>query len=213
MTLTDPATTAPPADTADDGELVVRARQGDALAQEVLARRHRRGAFLFALQLLGNRDDAMDVAQDAMLRFFTTLDRFDPRRPVKPWLFQIVRNRVHDLHRRRKVRKHDSLDDVDEDGQRFELPDDSVDPERDAARAQLRIRLWQSLGELSDAQREILVLRDYQDLTYAEIAEALDIPIGTVMSRLHGARKKLRDLVADDLRAIVAHRPGPVSQP
>jgi DNA-directed RNA polymerase specialized sigma24 family protein len=72
-------------------------------------------------------------------KFFTTLHRFDLRRPVKPWLYQIVRNRAVDLHRRRKIRRHESLDAVDEDGRQFEVRDVSVDPERDVARAQVQI--------------------------------------------------------------------------
>lgn len=201
MILTEPAlpkVAAAPA----EGALIVRARRGDLDAQEELARRHRRAAFLLALQLLGNYDDALDVAQDAMLRFFTTIHRFDPKRPVRPWLFRIVRNRVYDLHRRRKLRRHDSLDYVDEEGRQFEVADLEVDLERDAARAQLRRHLWQSLGELSERQREIMVLRDYQDLSYAEIAQALGIPIGTVMSRLHAARKRLREILQEDLDAV-----------
>ncbi len=183
-------------------DLVRRARSGDRAAQEDLVHRHRRSMFLLALQLLGNRDDALDVVQDAFLRFFTTLQRFDVRRPLKPWLYQIVRNRVIDLYRRRRVRRHEPLDRGD-DGPVLELRDPRVDPERDAARSELRSRLWRALDELSPIQREILVLRDYQDLAYAEIAAALSIPIGTVMSRLHGARKRLRKILQDDLQNLL----------
>lgn len=186
-------------------DLVRRARRGDAAAAEDLARRHRRPAYFFALQLLGNRDDALDVVQDALLRFFSTLDRFDARRPVRPYLFRIVRNRVYDLHRRRRVRKHDSIEAAadDEDSAPLQLVDDDVDIEGDARHKQLQRRLWSALHELTSAHREIIVLRDYQDLSYAEIAEALDIPLGTVMSRLHGARKKLRSILQDDLRDLL----------
>lgn len=186
-----------------DVDLVRRARAGDRAAQEALAQRHRRSMYILALQLMGNRDDALDVVQDALLRFFTTLHRFDLRRPVKPWLYRIVRNRAVDLHRRRRIRRHESLDAVDDDGRRFEIRDVSVDPERDVARAQLRARIWQSLDELSAKQREILVLRDYQDLSYTEIAATLNIPIGTVMSRLHGARKRLRAILEEDLQTVL----------
>lgn len=188
-----------------DRKLVVRARRGDRSACEELARRHRQPAYFFALQLLGDPDDALDVAQDAMLRFFTHLDRFDPRRPVRPWLFRIVRNRVLDLFRRRKVRKHDSIDAAADDDERpdLQLIDGSVDPEGDAREAQLRRTIFAALDELTHNQREILVLRDYQDLAYSEIAETLEIPIGTVMSRLHGARKRLRQVLGGDLQDLL----------
>lgn len=193
----------PPLARESEVALVTRAREGDAAAQAELAERHRQALFFLALQLMGNRDDAMDVAQEALLRFFRTLHRFDCRRPVRPWLFQIVRNRVVDLYRRRKVRRHDSLDATDSEGNAYlELIDHTVDPERDAARSELRVRILEALSELSHIQREILVLRDYQDLSYAEIAETLNIPIGTVMSRLHGARKKLRQKLQGELQSL-----------
>lgn len=187
-------------------KLVVRARRGDRSACDELARRHRKPAYFFALQLLGNADDALDVAQDAMLRFFSHIDRFDPRRPVRPWLFRIVRNRVLDLFRRRKVRKHDSIDAAADDDDRpdLQLIDDTMDPEGDARANQLRRKIFAALGELTETQREILVLRDYQDLAYAEIAETLEIPIGTVMSRLHGARKRLRQVLGEDLQDLLS---------
>jgi RNA polymerase sigma-70 factor (ECF subfamily) len=180
-----------------DTELVVQARSGVAAAREELARRYREPAYLLGLQLTGNREDALDVAQDALLRFFATLDRFEAERPVRPYLLRIVRNRVMDLWRRRRLRRAESLDDG-------ELPRQIVDerpgPEETARRAELRQRIWRAVSSLAPAKREILVLRDYHDLAYAEIAKVLDIPIGTVMSRLHAARKALREvLVADGL--------------
>lgn len=203
MTLTKPTTLSSPPQIASDADLVARSCAGDRGAMEELANRYRKTAFLLALQLLGNHEDALDVAQDAMLRFFASLNRFDRHRPVKPWLFQIVRNRVHDMRRRRRVRPHQSIDEEREDGYSIELVDGTMDPERDASRAQLKIKVWQSLSKLGQAQREILVLRDYHDLAYAEIAKLLGIPIGTVMSRLHGARKNLRQIVQDDLRSLM----------
>lgn len=189
-----------------DEDLIGRARAGDRSAQDELAATHRRSAYLLALHLLGNQDDALDVAQDAMLRFFSTLNRFDHRRPVKPWLFQIVRNCVHDLRRRQRVRLHQSLDStIRDDDQPYshQLVDAAMDPERDATKSQLRRKVWHSLSKLSPAAREILVLRDYHDLSYSEIAELLGIPLGTVMSRLHGARKQLRKVVQEDLRSLI----------
>ena len=172
-------------------ELLARARKGEAGAREEIARSHRRAAYLFALQLVGNPDDAFDIAQDAMLRFFTTLDRFQGGRPVRPWLFAIVRNRARDHWRRGKVRRHQSLDAGTPD-LASALADRRTDPERDAIASERRKLLWVAISRLDSAKREILVLRDFHDLSYAEIAHALEIPIGTVMSRLHAARKRLR---------------------
>ena len=176
-------------DEATDRELIDQARSGQWDAQDTLARRHRQGAFVLALQMLGNRDDAMDVAQDAMLRFFTTLDSFNRDRRVQPWLFTIVRNQVRDLWRRRQRRPRDGL--VDGEALAGQLVD-SANPEADLQRQQLRKSVWRAVATLSETKREIIVLRDFHDLSYKDISDVLKIPIGTVMSRLHGARKQLK---------------------
>ncbi len=179
-------------DDATDAELVVRTRRGDAAAGDLLARRCRRSAYLLALQLLRDPDDALDVAQDALLRLFAHLDRIEPGREVRPWLLAIVRNRVRDLARRRRVRRTESLE-RDDDAPPRPVVDPAPGPEAAAELAELQRHIWRLLGELSEPQREILVLRDYQDLSYEEIAGVLDVPLGTVMSRLHRARRALRD--------------------
>ncbi|MGB3563906.1 MAG: sigma-70 family RNA polymerase sigma factor [Thermoanaerobaculia bacterium] len=180
----------------DEAEVVSQAQAGDEEACEALAVRFRRPAYLLALQLLGNPDDALDVAQDSLIRFFTTLGRFDGQRPVLPWLLTIVRNRARDLQRRHRVRRTESLDTVVESPR---LTDLRRNPELETYQRELQRKIWQGLSRLDAARREILVLRDFQDLSYAEIAEILDIPVGTVMSRLHRARKELRSVLEEEL--------------
>jgi RNA polymerase sigma-70 factor, ECF subfamily len=181
-----------------DAALLRRARAGDAAAREDLARSSGDAAFRFAFQLVGDRDLARDVAQDALVRLFATLGRVDPERPLAPWLLRIVRNRVIDLHRRERgrsgggswgLRAGPSLDDAD---RALEPADGEPGPLERSERSELQRLMWSCLGRLDPAHREILALRDYQDLSYREIAEVLDIPLGTVMSRLHAARQKLR---------------------
>ena len=104
MTLSSPST--------ESTDLLARAKSGEAEAREAVAREHRRTAYLFALQLVGNPDDALDIAQETMLRFFSTLDRFQEGRAVRPWLFAIVRNCTRDFWRRQKLRRHQSLDET-----------------------------------------------------------------------------------------------------
>ena len=179
-----------------DGVLVASARAGEWQAREALGRRVGRSAFVFALQLTGEREASLDVAQDSVYRFFKHLDRFDAERPIDPWLYQIVRNRVRDLARRDRLRRHESLDELIEE-ERPTTADPRSDPALEIERIDLRRRIWSAVSLLSDAHREILVLRDFHDLSYREIAEVLSIPQGTVMSRLHSARMSLRDLLAD----------------
>ena len=183
-----------------DHDLVRQAQAGRGEAREELAHRFRQSAYLLALQLLGNRDEALDVAQESMLRFFVSLERFSPDRPVRPWLLTIVRNQVRDLWRRQGVRRTESLD-ATPDLSRT-LTDPSSTPEDLARRSQLRRRIWSSMSRMTPKGREILVLRDFHDLSYAEIAEVLSIPLGTVMSQLHGARTQLRTLLEGGLNDV-----------
>jgi RNA polymerase sigma-70 factor (ECF subfamily) len=178
-----------------EAQTVVLAQQGEAEALDELARSCRQQAYVFALQLIGHPDDALDVAQDAMVRFFRSLERFDPSRPVRPWLLRIVRNLVRDRARRLRVRRTESLEPADEDALRFEPRDDAPDPEALASRRELQALVWRCSQKLHPRYREVLVLRDYQDLSYADIATTLKIPRGTVMSRLHRARRLLQEEV------------------
>jgi RNA polymerase sigma-70 factor (ECF subfamily) len=181
-----------------DDDLVRLAHGGVAAAREDLAHRYRQSVYLLALQLLGNRQDAFDVAQDSMLRFFAGLGQFTPGRPLKPWLLGIVRNQARDLWRRQRVRRAESIDDAD-GGAAAELMDGAPGPEEMTSRRQLRQRIWHAMSQLSTDHREIVVLRDFHDLSYAEIAQLLSIKPGTVMSRLHGARTQLRSLLAHEV--------------
>ena len=190
VTVDSPAPLLVAGDAGSDRQLIDQAKAGEPTACDALARRYRRAAYLLALQMLGNRDDAMDVTQDAMLRFFSTLNSFDAARRVQPWLFTIVRNQVRDLWRQRQRRPADAIGESDALVGQLAAPQPS--PEADLRRQELRQRVWRALATLSPDKREIIVLRDFHDLSYSDIAEVLDIPIGTVMSRLHGARRQLR---------------------
>ena len=184
-----------------DADLLRRARAGDRAAREALARSSGDAAFRFALQLVGDRDRARDIAQDSVLRLFATLRRVDPDRPFTPWLFSIVRNRVTDVRRRERVRGEGPWSPAapfTSEGVEAPVPDppdSGPSPHETTERSELQRLMWSCLGRLDGAHREILVLRDYQDLSYREIAEVLGIPLGTVMSRLHVARRKLRSEV------------------
>jgi RNA polymerase sigma-70 factor, ECF subfamily len=195
--LLPPVGSATPAPALSDEELLTLAWSGGADAREELARRHRGSAYLLALQLLGNRDDALDVAQEALLRFFATLGRIAPGRAVGPWLLAIVRNQARDFWRRQRVRRTESID-ADPEVLLSQIFDTGPDPEEAAHRTELRRRVWRAIATLSPDHREIVVLRDFHGLSYDELAQALGIKIGTVMSRLHAARQRLRALLTEE---------------
>ena len=184
---------------ADDGTpdatLVDRARRGHPEAFEALVRRHFKKAYTVALALLSNSMDAEDVCQDAFLKSLERLD--DCREPDKfaSWLLRIVRNRSHNFRAYRRVRATESLEPAGAAGRE--------DSAGDAERADLRERLEEALGQLSEIQRQVVLLHDLEGLKHREIAGHLAISEG--MSRLHmlKARRTLRKILA--ARAVGEH--------
>lgn len=158
---------------------------------QVLEAEGRRG-FAFAWQMLRNRDDALDAVQSAMESVWRTRKRLEAGRDLRPWFYRVLRNRCVDVLRTRYTRATAPLE-SDPPAR------DGLDPSQSAAKNEQLDRLRRELAGLPDEMREIILLRDYQDLPYAEIARVLDIPKGTVMSRLHRARSALRErMLADE---------------
>lgn len=142
------------------------------------------GAHALAIQMLGNADDATDAVQDVFVKVLKQPDAYDASSgPLTPWFLRVVRNHCIDLIRRRRPADADVA----------ELSDPCPGPEGLLENTQFDQALQQALAKLSTLQREIIVLRDYMDLSYAEIAITLEIAPGTVMSRLHRARLALRE--------------------
>lgn len=168
-----------------DRHLVTLARRGDRPAFERLVHRHLRAAYAVALSVLGEPADAEDACQDA---FITALERLeDCRRPerFRAWLLTIVRNRARSLQRRSAVRRTLPL----ERAYAVAAPDGAA---RLAELSELRDRLRDALGTLSEVQRQVVVLHDLEGWRHREIAESLEMPVGTVRSHLHHARRALR---------------------
>jgi RNA polymerase sigma-70 factor (ECF subfamily) len=147
--------------------------------------------YFAALGMVGSPQDAEDLSQEAFVRAFRARNRLDPERPFYPWLYQIVRrlcyNFTRDTSSRRRKLERAGAWLVAQATTRAAADD----PERVRARDELRDRLEQAIEELPLAQREVFVLKEFEGLKYREIAELLDVPIGTVMSRLYAARQKL----------------------
>lgn len=175
--------------TFDDPGLLARAAERDLEAFNELVRAHERLAYNVAWRMLGDADEAADVTQESFIAAYEHLA--DLRGPFRPWLLRIVVNRCYDVLRRRQrgPRSLDAL--VDE--RAVPLAGPSADPERAALSAELARAIEASLQELPADQRAAVVLVDVQGLSYDEAAIALQVPIGTVRSRLFRARAKLRD--------------------
>ncbi|HET9947456.1 MAG TPA: RNA polymerase sigma factor [Longimicrobiales bacterium] len=171
-------------------ELIRKCKSGDARFYEPLVRAYEPPALRLALAMLGNVQDAEDAIQEAFIKTYDALDRFDLRRPFGPWFFQILRNQCRDALRSRKSRfRMEALDEVAED----RPADAEGGPERARQRNAARETLWKALERIGEEHREILVLKELEGFRYAEIAEILEIPEGTVASRLFHARRALRE--------------------
>jgi RNA polymerase sigma-70 factor (ECF subfamily) len=178
-----------------DAADITRFLDGDQESFGMLMKRYQQRAYAVALGLTGNHDDAMDAVQKAFLRIWRALPRFRRDQPFFPWLYRIVRNCA--LNQRRDEHRHRG--DVPLDWVR--QPDGRLSPLAETLAADLRERLWMGLEALPLEQREVFLLYHFQGLKYREIAELLDIPIGTVMSRLHSARLQLRKALGEEEEA------------
>lgn len=172
-----------------DEVLVPRARAGDRSACEELFQRHRCDSYQVAYRLLGNEQDALDVVQESMLKAFLALGDFDGRSGFRTWLLRIVTNAALDCGRRRKRRPNARGGDCDEP--RLE-PATSDDPARRLHQNDLRLALDRALNSLTPTIRTTFILFAELKLSYKEIAATQEVPIGTVMSRIHAAREKLQ---------------------
>lgn len=178
--------------------LVELAAKGEREARRELFERYREVAYRVALRVTGRHEDALDVVQDSFLRAFERLGDFQRSAGFKTWLLRIVTNRALDLLRARKVRLAVPLD-GDEDEGRLEpaATDDAARPGGDLERRELADRLQRAVESLPAGQRAVFALYATGEMTYGQIAEAVGIPIGTVMSRLYHARRRLHQLLED----------------
>ena len=175
-------------------ELVQRAKDGDHAAFSQLVSAYEGKIYNLALRYLGNPDDAMDASQEVFLRMFRFLSGFQEDSSFSTWLYRIGVNVCKDLLSRRVRRAEQSLEipDEEEESRAADIPDGRYDPERILEGAELRRTLAEAIAQLPEQQREVIVLRDIQGLSYDEIGQALCLEAGTVKSRLFRARENLR---------------------
>jgi RNA polymerase sigma-70 factor (ECF subfamily) len=173
-----------------EGEAAVirRCQAGDQDAFGQLVRLYAGRAIGAACALLGNREDALDASQDAFVRAWRNIGRFDGRSRFYTWYSTVLRNVcISRLRRRRPAAAELSVEPAG--------PAEQTDPSILAERNERAKRLWRAILRLPLKHREIIVMSHFQHMAYKDIADSLAVPIGTVMSRLHNARKALRDLL------------------
>jgi RNA polymerase sigma-70 factor (ECF subfamily) len=175
-----------------DAECVKRVQQGDTDSFEVLVRRHQKATFNLVYRLLGDYDEAAEVAQEVFLSAYKSIHRFRGDANFSTWLYRIAFN--HASTRRKSLnaaqRRHVSLDGTETIG------DGAVDPANAAEQKEIQEQVQQALSGLDADDAMIVLLRDLQDVPYEEIARMLAVPVGTVKSRLHRARQALKARLA-----------------
>jgi RNA polymerase sigma-70 factor (ECF subfamily) len=190
---------------ADERELIQRCLAGDVSAFEPLVERYRQRVWRLAYQVLRDKEEAWDCAQEAFVRAFHSLPAFRGQSAFYTWLFRITVNVATDRQRARGAQARAfGAERVPEEEWRRTTPDPGGGPDRAAIQAEQRERIERALDALPPKARAIIMLSDVEGLSYREIAEVLRCPIGTVMSRLHNARKRLKSLLGPVLAVLLS---------
>lgn len=185
----------------DEQTMVLRWQKGDKEAFEYLVKKYMRKAYFIALGLVGQHDDALDLSQEAFIRVHRHRKKFDPNRRFFPWFYQVLKNLCFTWLKEQKANPHTTLEELGEQAEEEELyghPDPDVIEERD----EIKDRVWRAVFALKPREREIIVLRHFQNLSYREISEVMSCSQGTVMSRLYYARRALKKKLEQSLEII-----------
>lgn len=183
----------------EESEILLRCRHGDKMAFGSLVKKHMKRAYFTALGFVGSHEDALDLSQEAFVRAYRSMATFQVSMNFFTWYYRILRNLCMN-HLRDKSRQAvpfsalESVDDLRSESEGETTPADIVEQE------DWREKVWEGLWNLETGEREIIVARDFLHVSYKELAELLDCSIGTVMSRLYYARKKLREQLKDILK-------------
>lgn len=177
----------------DDAEAIALCKQRSPAGFDHLVRKYMREAYFHALGILGNHHDALELSQDSFVRAYTAIDRFDETRRFYPWFYRILKNACLNFLTRKRPRLNTDMGTDERPAP--DIPDVRFDPAVISERNETNERLWLAIGTLSAKLREVIVLYHFRGKKYAEIGETLGIPLGTVMSRLYSARKRLKTVL------------------
>ncbi len=181
----------------EDQEIVSLCLKGEKEAYSFIVKKYMKRAYFNALSIVKNHDDALDISQEAFIQAYRAIAKFDMRRKFYTWYYQILRNLCIN-HLRRKSKFIDigkfASENSDEYCDSIELIGSDADPSVLAEQNEMTQKLWKAISLLKSSEREILLLKEIENCSYKEISERLEIPIGTVMSRLFTARKHLKEI-------------------
>lgn len=185
--------------------LVKKSQSGDVESFELLISSYDKRAYNIAYRVMGNEEDAKDMAQEALLRVYRSIKDFRGQSSFSTWLYRIVTNVCLDELRRRKNEKYVSMDSTiqtDSGELHMELCSDKETPESAFERVEQREAIKNAIRELNDEYRSVIVLRDIQGFSYEEISNILDCSLGTVKSRINRARTMLRDKLKSSMELL-----------
>ncbi len=174
----------------DDSVMVARAARGDAAAFEYLVKRYRNEVYAMCYHITRNREEAWDLAQETFVKAHRALGGFRGDCGFKPWLLRIAANHAKDFLKRRRLETV-AFDDARE----TDAPSGAQEPDRAVELRELGAAIHRALDQLPEKHRTAFILREYEGLSYQEMAEAMECNLGTVMSRLFHARRKLQELL------------------
>lgn len=181
----------------DDVALVGLAQKGEMAAFEELVTRHRDKIYARAFSMMRNEEEAVDLSQEAWVKAWQRLEQFQGEASFVTWMTRIVINLCLDQLRKRKRQRTESIDQLDDDlgGVERQMPAITVNPTEGLEREELRKRIDKALAQLSEEHRTVIVLHEFEELEYKEIAKRMGCSIGTIMSRLFYARRKMAMLL------------------
>lgn len=185
----------------EDYVLIERAQKGDRSAVDTLIRKHERRAYQYAYRLTSQPEEAADVVADAFVRVYSALQNFKGQSAFTTWLYRILTNCFLDIRKKEKARHATSLETTLQSGEgevERQIEDEDPDPHDLLERGERERAVSKAVELLPDYQRAMIVMYHSENMSYEEIAEALDLPIGTVKSRLNRARLSLRQLLVPD---------------
>jgi len=178
--------------------LLERSKAGDVSAFEMLIEAYQKKIFNLAYRIVGNYDDAGDLAQEALIRIFRSIAGFKEQSSFSTWVYRITTNVCLDDIRKKKNKKVISLDEeihVEDGEMKRQIMSDDPLPDEVAEKEEMRRLVNDAINTLPEEQRLVISLRDIQGLTYDEIADVLDCPSGTVKSRINRARQALKNVL------------------
>jgi RNA polymerase sigma-70 factor (ECF subfamily) len=178
-----------------DVELIKECQRGSETAFQKLVETFYQDAYRMAYYWTRNREVALDISQEAFIRVYKNLDHFDVEKPFRAWFYTIVKNLSMNYLKRIRSRRMVFSDFFNT---KRNLADFTFEIDRKTEQDETAGVLWHSIRKLNRDEQEIILLREFEDFTYQEISELLKIPLGTVMSRLYHARKKLAKIIEDE---------------